>query len=87
MTTIVHLLAIAFATAIAAALIYRLIRKYEPRLAKGVVIIFAVFGGLLTSVASIKTNSPPRDGQHQGGNGRLCDSLSRREMVEANQSS
>ena len=59
MTTLVHLLAIAFATAIAAALIYRLIRKYEPQLAKGVVIIFAVFGGLLTSVASIKTNSPP----------------------------
>ena len=59
MTTIVHLLAIAFATAIAAALIYRLIRKYEPQLAKGVVVIFAVFGGLLTSVASIKTNSPP----------------------------
>ncbi len=59
MTTIAHLLAIAFATAIAAALIYRLIRKYEPQLAKGVVVIFAVFGGLLTSVASIKTNSPP----------------------------
>jgi hypothetical protein len=59
MTTVVHLLAIAFATIIAAALIYRLIRKYEPQLAKGVVIIFAVFGGLLTSVASIKTNSPP----------------------------
>ena len=59
MTTLVHLLAIAFATAIAAALIYRLIRKYEPQLAKGVVVIFAVFGGLLTSVASIKTNSPP----------------------------
>ena len=59
MTTIVHFLAIAFATAIAAALIYGLIRKYEPQLAKGAVIIFAVFGGLLTSVASIKTNSPP----------------------------
>ena len=59
MTTIVHLLAIAFATAIAAALIYWLIRKYEPQLAKGTVIIFAVFGGLLTSVAAIKTNSPP----------------------------
>ncbi len=59
MTTLIHLLAIAFATAIAAALIYRLIRKYEPQLAKGAVVIFAVFGGLLTSVASIKTNSPP----------------------------
>ena len=59
MTTIFHLLAIAFATAIVAALIYGLIRKYEPQLAKGAVIIFAVFGGLLTSVASIKTNSPP----------------------------
>ena len=59
MTTIVHLLAIIYATVIAAVLIYGLIRKYEPQLAKGVVIIFAVFGGLLTSVASIKTNSPP----------------------------
>ena len=59
MTTLGHLLAIAFATVIAAAIIYRLIRKYEPLLAKGVVVIFAVFGGLLTSVASIKTNSPP----------------------------
>ena len=59
MTTIVHLLAIASATIIATVIIYRLIRKFEPQLAKGVVIIFAVFGGLLTSVASIKTNSPP----------------------------
>ena len=59
MTTLVHLLAIAIATAIAVLIIYWLIRKYEPQLAKGVVIIFAVFGGLLTSVASIKTNSPP----------------------------
>ena len=59
MTTIVHLLAIAIATIIAGAIIYRLIRRYEPQLAKGTVVVFAVFGGLLTSVASIKTNSPP----------------------------
>ncbi len=59
MTPLGHLLAIAFATVIAAAIIYRQIRKYEPLLAKGMVVIFAVFGGLLTSVASIKTNSPP----------------------------
>ncbi|MBQ6246289.1 MAG: hypothetical protein IJK04_05450, partial [Kiritimatiellae bacterium] len=59
MTTIVHLLAIAIATVIAGAIIYWLIRKHEPQLAKGVVVIFAVFGGLLTSVAAIKTNSPP----------------------------
>ena len=59
MTTVVHILVVAIATAIAAGIIYRLIRKFEPQLAKGVVIIFAIFGGLLTSIAAIKTNSPP----------------------------
>ncbi|MBQ6925537.1 MAG: hypothetical protein IJQ73_12930 [Kiritimatiellae bacterium] len=59
MPPVVHVLAVVIATFLASAVLYRLMRRFNPALAKDSALIVAVFGGALTSVAAIKTNSPP----------------------------
>ena len=59
MPPLVQLLVVLLATFIASAAIYWLLRWFNPTLAKDCAVIIAVFGGALTSIAAIKTNSPP----------------------------
>ena len=59
MPPLVHILAVLLATSVASVILYGLMRRYERQMAKECAVIIAIFGGMLTSVAAIKTNSPP----------------------------
>ena len=59
MTTALHILATVIFASVTAVILYLLMRRHERQLGRECAVIFAVFGGLLTSVAAIKTNSPP----------------------------
>ena len=56
---IFHILAVILATLLSSAILYWLMRKFNPTVAQGGAVIIAVFGGMLTTIAAIKPNSPP----------------------------
>ena len=64
MTIIVHIVATAIIVSIVAVVLYWFIRRHERQLEKECAVIIAIFGSVLISVASIKTNSPPARAIH-----------------------